>query len=68
VTDRPDEQPDEPKSSFNVTFQRLFSQVAKSGFPKDLNKPTFEELRETCRVFGDAEDLYGTAQVPPPTD
>jgi hypothetical protein len=55
----------EPKQKFNATFQRLFPERAKSGWPKDLKRPTFEELRETCRKFGNAEDLYGTPPVPP---
>jgi hypothetical protein len=51
--------------NWNATCRRLFPEAVKVGFPKDVKRPTFEELREACRVFGNAEDLYGTAQVPP---
>lgn len=61
----PAKQNDEPKQKFNATFRRLFPQRAKSGFPKNLKRPTLEELTETCRKFGDTENLYGPVPVTP---
>jgi hypothetical protein len=58
VTDRPDEQPDELKPSFNATRRHLFPQAVKSGFPKGLMRPTSEELSEACHKFGLSENLY----------
>ncbi len=55
----------EPKPSYNATCRRLFPEAVKSGFPKDLKRPTLEELTETCRKFGDSENLYGPVPVTP---